>query len=119
MRVKIEHREFRVGWPFARKCHEVHLSVDFTHEEKQIIRQRELMDHQILERIPFGARTSDDPGWYILKVRHLIERRPDRFRLKTPVDAKQYAAQLTEVLQGLSAWLQENADPGTTLVFET
>lgn len=118
MRVKIEHAEIRVGWPFKRTCHEVHLTVDFTHEEKQIIRQRGLLEYHIIERVPFDAKVDDDPSWYVLKVGHLFDRKPDKFRLKTPSDAKLYAAQIKEAMHGLKAWLDENAELGTTLVFE-
>ena len=118
MRVKIEHVEQRVGWLFGRAVHEVHLTVDFTHEEKQIVRQRGLLDHAILERIPFDAKLDDDPDWYALKVRHLIERKPDRFRFRTPADAKLYAAELQTAMQGLKVWLDENAETGAALVFE-
>lgn len=118
MRVKIQHVESRQGWPFSRPCHEVQLTVDFTHEEKQIIRQRDLVDHHILERVPFDVQPDDEPDWYTLKVGHLLMRRPDKFRLKTPSDAKTYVAQLQEAMHVLKAWLDENAELGTTLVFE-
>lgn len=119
MRVKIEHVEQRVGWLFPRTVYAVHLMVDFTHEEKQIIRLRGLLDHHVIERVPMDAKPDDNPEWYTLKVKHLFDRKPDRFRLKTPSDAKFYAAQLTDALQGMKVWLDENAELGTTLVFET
>lgn len=119
MRVKIEHEPQRIGWPFKKSCHEVHLTVDFTHEEKQIIRLRELLEHPIMDRMPFDAKPDDNPDWFALKVGHLLTRRPDKFRCRTPSDAKRYAVELQSVLQQLHDWLADNADLGTTLVFET
>ena len=117
MRVKIEHREVQEGMIFRATFHEVHLTVDFTHEEAQIIRQRGLTEELIVERWPAGAKETDDPEWYALKVGHLLTRRPDRFRCANPSEAKRYEAQLLEALQYIKLWLAENADPaGTTVV---
>jgi hypothetical protein len=118
MRVKIEHAELRVGFVLKSVVHEVHLTVDFTHEEKQIIRQRNLTDQVLVERWPADARPDDDPDWYHLKVGHLFERKPDRFRCKTPSDAKIYEANLTQALHQMKLWLDDNAETGTTTVFE-
>ena len=118
MRIRIDHEEVRTGFPFAKTFHEVHLTVDFTHEEKQIIRQRGLAEHELLERIPADARVDDDPAWFILKVGHLFERRPDKFRCKTPSDAKIYEQNLIGALHMMKAWLDENAETGTTTVIE-
>ena len=118
MRVKIEHVETRTGFPFKTTHHEVHLTADFTHEEKQIIRQRFLDDHIVMERTPADAREDDDPDWFALRVKHLFERRPDKHRCRTPSDAKLYAAELTEVMRSMKLWLEENAEPGPTEVIE-
>lgn len=118
MRVKIEHAEERIGFVLKSVVHEVHLTVDFTHEEKQIVRQRGLTDYVLVERLPSDARPEDDPEWYHLKVGHLFDRKPDRFRCKTPSDAKLYEAQITEALHRMKLWLDENAETGVTTVFE-
>lgn len=117
MRVKITHEEVRTGFPFRRVYHEVHLVADFTHEEKQIVRQRYLEDQVLMERWPADAKPDDYRDWYALRVRHLFERRPDRFRAANPAEAKQYAAALVGVLREMKAWLEANAEPaGTTLI---
>ena len=74
---------------------------------------------EFVERIPFDAKSDDDPNWYILKVGHLFERKPDKFCWRTPSDAKLYAAQLQDAMRQLSAWLEDNAGLGSTLLFET
>lgn len=117
MRIRIEHHQPRDGLLFKRTWHEVHLSVHFTHEEKQIIRQHRLEGDPILERWPADAREGDEPHWYTLRVGNLLYRHPDRFRCRTPSDAKLYEARLLEVLEQMKGWLDANAEPaGTTIV---
>jgi hypothetical protein len=60
----------------------------------------------------------DDPEWYTLRVKHLLERQPDRHRTANPSEAKLYEANLPYALQSMKAWLEPNADPGTAKVFE-
>lgn len=116
MRVKIESEETETGFIFRRPYVDVLLTVDFTHEEKQIIRQRHLMEQVLLERLPANAQTDDDPDWYALRVRHLFERRPDRHRCANPFDAKSYRADLEAAMRSLKLWLDGNAgiDAGET-----
>ncbi len=118
MRVSIGHEEVRKGFVFKTAYHDVLLTVHFTHEERQIIVQRNLGEHVLLERTPAGMRAEDDPEWYILKVRHLLERMPDRHRTANPSEAKLYEARLTEALRAMKAWLEANADPAGATVFE-
>lgn len=118
MRVKIEHVEVRSGFILKTTVHEVHLTVDFTHEEKQIVRQRFLMNHVLMERLPFDSKEDDDPDWYALQVKHLFDRKPDRFRFQTPSDAKAYQIKLTELMHTMKAWLDQNAETGGATVFE-
>ena len=118
MRIVIDHAEIREGLVFRTVFHEVQLTVDFSHEEKQIIRQRGLGEQVLLERVPAGARADDAPDWYHLKVRHLLERKPDRHRLANPAEAKLYEAQLLGVLEQFKAWLEANADPAGRRVIE-
>ena len=40
MRIKITHHTIKTGGLFSTTLYEVHARVDFTHEERQIIRQR-------------------------------------------------------------------------------
>ncbi len=118
MRIVIDHAEIQEGSVFKTTFHEVQLTVDFSHEEKQIISQRGLGEQVLLERVPASARPDDDPNWYALKVRHLLERKPDRHRCANPSDAKHYEAQLIAVLQQMKAWLEVNADPAGRTVIE-
>ena len=118
MRIKITHHDVTEGRLFRRTLHEVRLTVDFSHEERQIIRQRGLMETKIMDRRPANAREDDPDDWYELRVRHLVERKPDRFRLATPSEAKIYEEALVDALRMVKLWLSDNADPGTGRVIE-
>lgn len=118
MRVSIRHEEVREGFVFKTAFHDVLLTVHFTHEERQIIVQRNLGEHVLLERVPAGARVEDNPEWYVLKVGHLLERQPDRHRTANPSEAKLYEARLTDALRAMKVWLEANADPAGATVFE-
>ncbi len=118
MRIAIRHEEVHEGRIFRKTFHDVCVTVDFTHEERQIITQRNLGEHILLDRLPAGADGEDDPDWYILKVKHLLERKPDRHRTANPHDAKVYEADLLAKLQEMKAWLEANADPGADRIVE-
>lgn len=118
MRVKITHHEVREGVIFRRTFHEVHTRVDFTHEERQIIRQRGLKEALVLERRPADARDDDPNHWFELRLHHLLERKPDKFRCATPSEAKIYEEALVASLRGVKLWLDDNADPGTGRIIE-
>ena len=118
MRVKIESIEDKGGFIFKRPFVDVLLTVDFTHEEKQIVSQRELAEQVLLERVPASAKPEDDPDWYALKVKHLFERKPDKHRCAHPADAKLYQAELEAALQTLKLWLDDNAELGDGVVYE-
>lgn len=118
MRIAIRHEEVQEGRVFKKTFHDVCVTVDFTHEERQIITQRGLGEYRLLERIPAGADDEDDPDWYHLCVKHLVERKPDRHRTANPHDAKVYEDELLAKLQEMKAWLEANADPGADRVVE-
>jgi hypothetical protein len=119
MRAKITHHDVPGGGLLSRRTfHEVRVSVHFSHEEKQIIRQRGLMDTKIMDRRPVNAREDDPDEWFELRVRHLVQRKVDRFKCATPSEAKRYEDELVDVLQMLKRWLTDNADPASGRVIE-
>ena len=118
MRISLGHEEVAEGRVFRRVFHDVCVTVHFTHEEQQIIKQRGLGEYVLLERNSAGMQMEDVPDWYTLKVRHLLERRPDRHRCANPAEAKAYEAQLTQALTNMKAWLEANAELGEARVFE-
>ena len=118
MRVSISHHTVRKGLLFKTTYYEVHLSVAFTHEEKQIIRQRNLLKTKLLDRRPANARVDDRDQKFELQVRHLITDTPDRFLCATPSQAKIYEEAVLDVLGQMKRWLDDNAEMGTRTVVE-
>ena len=113
MRVNIEHKEISKGMLKKKTYHQVDLTVEFSEEEKQIIKQQNLTRTIVLEREPPADR---NPGSFQgiedvlnLTIFHLVDGKPNSHTLATPMDAKQYEADLTDALKSLKAFLDENA----------
>ena len=118
MRVSISHNTIRKGFLFKTTYYEVTLSVAFTHEEKQIIRQRNLLKTKLVDRRPATARNDDRDEKFELRVEHLMDGRIDRFLCATPSKAKIYEENLVLMLQQMKRWLSDNAETGTGRVIE-
>lgn len=118
MRVTITHHDVRRGFLFKRTFHEVHLTVAFTHEEKQIIRQRRLGDARLLQRRPATAKVDDRDEKFELHVGDLLDGRTDRFLCATPSAAKLYEEELLAMLANVKLWVTDNAETGTRSVTE-
>ncbi len=118
MRVSIDHHIIRKGFLFKKSFYEVHLTVAFTHEEKQIIRQRGLLNTKLLDRRPANAKVDDRDQKFELRIEHLINGRTDRFLCATPSNSKLYEEDLLAMLAQMKAWLEDNAETGTRTVVE-
>ena len=118
MRVTIAHHDLRRGFLFKKTYHEVHLSVAFTHEEKQIIRQRNLTETKLLNRRPATARVDDRDTKFALVLSNLMDGRTDQFLCATPSKAKIYEEELLRVMAQVKLWVTDNAETGTRTVVE-
>ncbi|WP_323771754.1 hypothetical protein [Antarctobacter sp.] len=118
MRVSISHNTIRKGFLFKTTYYEVTLSVALTHEEKQIIRQRNLQKTKLVDRRPATARNDDRDEKFELRVEHLMDGRVDRFLCATPSKAKIYEENLILMLQQMKHWLSDNAETGSSTVIE-
>lgn len=118
MRVSITHHTIRKGFILKTTYHEVHLSVAFTHEEKQIIRQRNLLRTKLMDRRPATAKFDDRDEKYELRVEHLMDEKLDRFLVATPSQAKIYEERLLDTLAQMKHWLDDNADTAGRTVVE-
>jgi hypothetical protein len=118
MRVSIEHHEVRRGMVFKRTYHEVWLTVAFTHEEKQIIRQRNLSRTKLLDRRPATAKVDDRDDKFELRMDHLSNGKTDRFLCATPSKSKIYEEELLAMLAQVKRWLEDNAETGRRTVVE-
>lgn len=117
MRVSIDHDTVHKGWLFKTTYYAVDLSVHFTHEETQIIRQRKLEKAVLLERRPATAKVDDRDEKFILTV-STLQRGTDRFLTATPAAAKLYQEDLLAALEQLKQWLNLNAETGERTVVE-
>jgi len=118
MRISISHHDVRRGLLFRKTMHEVHLSVAFTHEEKQIVRQRRLGDQVILQRRPANAKVDDRDSKFVLRLGDLLDGRTDRFLLATPSAAKIYEEDLIRMLAQVKLWISDNAETAGRTVIE-
>ncbi|MGJ5620562.1 hypothetical protein [Sulfitobacter sp. MF3-043] len=118
MRVSISHEVTRKGFIFKTTYHEVHLMVAFTHEEKQIIKQRGLLKTKLVDRRPADAKNDARDEKFELRVEHLMDGRIDRFLCATPSKSKIYEENLLAVMAQMKTWLDDNAETGTRTVVE-
>ena len=118
MRVSISHQDVRRGLLFKKTYYEVHLAVAFTHEEKQIIRQRGLLKTKLADRRPADARVDDRDEKFELRVEHIIDGKTDRFLCANPSKAKIYEEILLDVFAQMKLWLDDNAETATRTVVE-
>jgi hypothetical protein len=118
MRVSISHHTIRKGFILKTTFYEVHLSIAFTHEEKQIIRQRNLAKTKLLDRRPADARGDARDEKFELRLSDLLNGRVDRFRCATPSAAKTYEEDLLHVLAQVKLWISDNAETGDRTVVE-
>lgn len=118
MRVSISHDTVRKGLIFKKTYHEVHLLVAFTHEEKQIIRQRGLLKTKLVERRPADAKNDARDEKFELRVEHLMDGQVDRFLCATPSKSKIYEEDLLAVMAQMKVWLNDNTETGTRTVIE-
>lgn len=118
MRVSIEHHEVRRGFIFKKTLHEVWLTVSFTHEEKQIIRQRNLTKTKLLDRRPANAKVDARDEKFELRIDHLLGGQTDRFVCATPSKSKIYEDELLGMLAQVKLWIGDNAETGQRTVVE-
>lgn len=126
MKVSIEHVEKTKGMMFKKTFYGVKLTVEFSEEEAQIIRDRKLKDVAIMERdVPvdvdadkfesrglakkaYTAATKGTHGNHFhLTIGRLLAG-PDVYHFATPIEAKEYEQELREVLPNLKAYVMEN-----------
>lgn len=118
MRVSITHETIRKGFIFKTTYYDVHLKVAFTHEEKQIIRQRKLLKTKLLDRRPADAKNDARDEKFELRVEHLMDEKLDRFLTATPSQSKIYEERLLDAMAQMTLWLDDNAKTGTRTVVE-
>jgi len=118
MRLKIDHKEIRRGFILKKSFYEVSCQVGFTEVQLHVIQDRYLQDYVIMERLPANWRIDDDPDWFTLKIKHLLNGKVDHHLCSDPVTAKKYEADLIDRLRLLKEFLEGNEQLGGTKVIE-
>lgn len=118
MRVSIKHGTVRRGAIFKRAFYEVRVTALLTHEEKQIVRQRNLLMTKLMDRRPANAKVDDRDSKFELVVRDIINGKTDRFLCATPSDAKRYEERMLDTLSQLKLWISDNAETSEGIVVE-
>ena len=137
MRVDIKPVRKSKGLIFTKKLHGMQLSVQFSEEEKAIIKERDLEltilmerdtpvdvnDHKIqnrglVKKLAIAATSGVDALGFHLTFRKLLKG-PDIYYFSTPIDAKHYAAELREEILPLAkAYLEGNKENATSDSYE-
>lgn len=118
MRILISHHDVRKGFFLPKTFYQVRLSVAFSFEEKQIIKQRRLAQTKLLDRRPATAKVDDRDEKFELHLSDLLDGREDRFLCRTPSAAKIYEEDLLAVLSQVKSWIGDNAESGGRVVVE-
>lgn len=118
MRVAIKHATVRRGAIFKKTFHEVRVTVLLTHEEIQIVRQRNLLQTKLLDRRPATAKVDDRDDKFELLVSDVMNGKTDHFLCATPSDAKRYEETMLDTLSQLKIWISDNAETSEGIVVE-
>lgn len=118
MRVRIDHQEIRKGFILKKSFYQVSCQVDFTQVQLHVIQDRYLEDYLVMERVPANWRLDDDPDWFALRIRHLLDGKVDHHLCADPVAAKNYEANLVDRLRLLKDFIEDNQRLGGSKVIE-
>lgn len=77
MRVSIHHETVRKGFVLRTTCHAVCCTVQLSHEEQHVIRERRLEKKKLLDRRPCTAKVDDRDEKFALLVRDVMHGKPD------------------------------------------
>jgi hypothetical protein len=118
MRVSIKHETVRRGAIFKKTFTEVKVTVLLSHEEIQIVRQRNLMQSKLLDRRPANAKVDDRDDKFELLVKDVINGKTDHFLCANPSAAKRYEESMLDTLSQLKIWISDNAETSEGIVVE-
>jgi hypothetical protein len=118
MRVSLKYSPVKRGLLFKKTFYEVACTVLFSHEEIQILRQRNLLKTKLVDRRPATAKVDDRDEKFVLLINDLVNGKTDRFLLANPSAAKLYEETLLDALRQLKLWISDNAELADDFVVE-
>lgn len=117
MKVSIEHGEFTTGIIMKKRWPKVTVKVEFSEEEKQIIKDRKLDTIVVMER-DWPAHMEGTAGDFNLTIGSLLRNSLPDYTCHNLSRAKEYEAQLIERLKRLKEFLGENGGQMENKTFE-
>ena len=116
MRVNIAHSEKQQGLLRKTTYYVVTLDVQFSEEEKQIIKEAGIEDELIIERTVSAdknaAKYDGIEDIWNLTIKDLLQSKPDVYAFFTPADAKLYEEQIREQMPKLKQYIEINTKDG-------
>lgn len=108
MKVDIRHEEVKKGLVFKKAYQQVTVQVQFTDEEKKIIKDNGGWNFSIIS-LNDGYKLVDKDGRapHVVLVTHLLDG-PSKYCLLAKGEAKTYEALVVERLRELKVWLTNN-----------
>lgn len=107
MKIDIKHSTIEQGLMKKSSLHVVTLLVEFTEEEKAIIKQNDIGELVIIERDP-PATTRNSNSDHNLTF-NMLFKGEDKYVVLIPSEAKAYTEQLIDSLKKSKEFLEENA----------
>ena len=107
MRVSIEHSEEKTGMFKKRTRYILALTVNYSDEELQIINDCKIKDDAVFEDPIRPGKKEDEPKDYY-HIRHFMKGRTWNFNFDTPLEAKNYEAEVTEALKRHKEYIEAN-----------
>jgi hypothetical protein len=113
MKVTITHSTKTTGMITKTTYFEVAVAVQFSPQERSTVETHKLSEVNVLDRDPpanSNVRDDTDRSIFNLRISQLL-RGPDTYACATPLQAKNYDAELREAMPRLKAYLDANATP--------
>jgi hypothetical protein len=117
MKIDITHSEKTTGWISKKTYYTTTVQVQFSEEEKHVIKQNKLEKHIVAERPPRAGTSEKDANnpnladIWDLRVSTLLKGEPDTWEFYTPAETKDYQEKVMAGLKGIKAFVQQNATP--------
>lgn len=117
MKVDIEHEEITRGMLRKKTYYKIKCNVQFSEEEKAIIKEGDLDGVIVMERPPSAdikVSANDEAEWFYLRIGALNNDKWDEFCVDTKSDIAIYEEELKGSLKQLKTYLEANGNTDTS-----
>jgi len=116
MKVDIQRSEKTVGLIFKKPRYIVSVTVQFSEEEKALIKKMDVTNHIVIERPPLIGSNSD-PNHFHLRVRQLLKGK-DEWEFERLDEANSYYTELPGALKTMKEYLASDGNTSKSESFE-